>query len=98
MLRKILNSSKIIQDYLIGEYKKINRGELRNFMKETISKSETGYPRRLQYKYQVLNRARKEIKKGYLRLFLYNFKRCILKRRQVGAGLRSPVGSKIEGF
>ena len=39
-LKKLLSSLKIIQVYLIDEYEKINREELRGFMKKSISKSD----------------------------------------------------------
>ena len=39
-LKKLLSSLKIIQVYLIDEYEKINREELRVFMKKSISKSD----------------------------------------------------------
>ena len=39
-LKKLLSSLKIIQVYLIDEYEKINREELREFMKKSISKSD----------------------------------------------------------
>jgi len=39
-LKKLLSSLKIIQVYLIDECEKINREELREFMKKSISKSD----------------------------------------------------------
>ena len=39
-LKKLLSSLKIIQVYLIDEYEKINREELRGVMKKSISKSD----------------------------------------------------------
>lgn len=39
-LKKLLDSLKIIQIYLIDEYEKINREELRGFIKKTILESD----------------------------------------------------------